>query len=168
MTTVAKGTVRRTGWAAGVVAAVVVAFASGCKTVLVGGRAQHPPDAVPFNGHWYKVFEGKRSWHEAARLCSEMGGSLACIESGEEQEFIARLAAGRYLSLGGTDEAAEDRWVWVNGSPFIYSCWMTGQPNNYGGIEHFLATYDGGEWIDVADSGDGYWMPAGYICEWEK
>jgi hypothetical protein len=45
---------------------------------------------------------------------------------------------------------------------------MKGQPNNYGGNEHCLATYDGGEWVDVADDGNGFWMPTGYICEWER
>jgi hypothetical protein len=45
---------------------------------------------------------------------------------------------------------------------------MSGQPNNYGGEENFLATYDGGEWVDVADEGSGFWMPKGFICEWAK
>ena len=43
---------------------------------------------------------------------------------------------------------------------------MEGQPNNYGGDENYLATYDGGEWVDVAVSGDDFWMPTGFICEW--
>jgi hypothetical protein len=108
------------------------------------------------------------SWHEARRRCAAAGGYLACVETAEEQEFVTRLAAGRYLFLGGTDEAAENRWVWVNGAPFSYSCWMTGQPNNYDGSENYLATYESGEWIDVAGEGEGYWMPVGYICEWER
>ena len=38
---------------------------------------------------------------------------------------------------------------------------------NYDGKEHYLATYDRGEWVDVAADGDGFWMPKGFICEWE-
>ena len=45
---------------------------------------------------------------------------------------------------------------------------MKGQPNDYSGSEDYLATYDGGEWVDVDHSGAGFWMPTGYICEWDR
>ncbi|MFP4105107.1 MAG: lectin-like protein [Phycisphaerae bacterium] len=128
-----------------------------------------PDDAVAFGGHWYKVYEtGDADWKAAKKACEKRGGYLACIESEKEQQFIADLADGRYLSLGGTDEDEEGRWVWINGSKWDYTAWMPGQPNNYGGDENYLATYDNGDWVDVADTGGGFWMPTGYICEWEK
>ncbi len=128
----------------------------------------HPDDAVGFKGHWYKVFEGDLSWHDKKKACEAMGGYLACIESEPEQTFIAGMADGRYLSLGATDEAKEDAWGWINGAPFDYTCWMDGQPNNYGDAENYLATYDSGEWVDVDVEGNMFWMPTGYICEWER
>jgi hypothetical protein len=94
-----------------------------------------------------------------------MRGYLCCIETEAEQKFIAKLANGRYLSLGATDEGDEGTWVWLNGAKWQYTCWMDGQPNNYGGNENYLATYDGGEWVDVAAEGQGFWMPTGFICE---
>jgi hypothetical protein len=127
-----------------------------------------PADAVAFGGHWYKVFIEAGSWHEKKARCEAMGGYLACIETEEEQRFIAGLADNQYLSLGATDEGEEDTWVWVNGAVFDYACWMGGQPNNWGECEHFLATYDGGDWVDVAADGDDFWMPTGFICEWEE
>ena len=127
-----------------------------------------PADAVAWGGHRYKVFEDDLSWHEARDRCEAMGGHLVCIETEKEQQFIADLADGRYLYLGATDEAKEDTWVWVNASPFTYTAWMGGQPNNWGDDEHYLATYDDGEWVDVAAEGDGFWMPIGYICEWDR
>jgi hypothetical protein len=42
-----------------------------------------------------------------------------------------------------------------------------GQPSNYGGNENYLATYAEGQWVDVADEGEGFWMPTGFICEWD-
>ena len=156
---------------AAAVAAVVfsVCRAPGCGSPDVTGKVVcRPADAVPFNGHWYKAFDDKVPWHDAKRKCESMGGYLACIETAAEQAFIAKLANGRYLSLGATDEAKEGDWQWLNGAPFKFTCWMDGQPNNYGGCEHYLATYDGGEWVDVASEGDGFWMPTGYICEWDK
>ena len=127
-----------------------------------------PDDAVPFGGHYYKVFEVEEmSWHEKKAACEAMGGYLCCIETAEEQAFIAALAAERYLSLGGTDEAEEDVWVWVNGAPVDFTAWYPNQPNNYGDEEDYLATYDDGLWVDVAVEGLDFWMPTGYICEWE-
>ena len=126
-----------------------------------------PADAVKFNGHAYKIFAEKISWHEAKKKCEAMGGYLVCIETKAEQGFITKLAKGKYYYLGATDEKKEDEWQWVNGAPWKFTDWMAGQPNNYGGKEHYLATYDEGKWVDVAAEGDGFWMPIGYICEWE-
>ncbi len=131
-------------------------------------KTKRPDDAVQFNGHWYKIYKGQLSWHEKKKKCEELGGYLACIETEAEQKFIAKLANDEYLSLGATDEAEEGEWKWVNGAPFTYKAWMDGQPNNYGGVENYLATYDYGEWVDVAVEGDDFWMPTGYICEWEE
>jgi hypothetical protein len=133
-------------------------------TVPAGQSAE----AQFFQGHWYQAFGRKVSWHEARRICEEMGGYLACIESDAEQRFVADLAGGRYLYLGATDEYREGSWEWINGEPVTYSCWMDGQPNNYGGNEHYLATYDEGMWVDVADEGEGFWMPTGFLCEWDR
>lgn len=147
------------------------ALICGCAAPDVGSvaaKALHPKDAVEFNGHWYKAFDEVGSWHAARKRCEEMGGYLVCIETDKEQEFVCKLADGRYLSLGATDEANEETWVWVNGAKWDFTCWMGGQPNNYGGDEHYLATYDGGEWVDVASEGGGFWMPTGFICEWDK
>jgi hypothetical protein len=128
-----------------------------------------PADAVAFGGHWYKVFdEEDGTWHEKKARCEAMGGYLACIETEEEQTFIAKLADGRYLSLGATDEKQEDTWAWINGAKFEPFGWMEGQPNNYGECEHYLATYDCGEWVDVSVEGHDFWMPTGFICEWDN
>ncbi len=118
-----------------------------------------------FGGHRYKMVVKKISWHDARKECEAAGGMLVCIETKEEQAFIARWANNRYLYLGATDEDEEDTWKWINGAPFEYTAWMDGQPNNYGEEEHYLATYDDGEWVDVAAEGGGFWMPTGYICE---
>jgi hypothetical protein len=134
----------------------------------VAPASKRPADATEFNGHWYKAVDNKISWHDAKKACEELDGYLACIETAKEQEFIVKLANGQYLYLGATDEAKEDTWVWLNGQAWEFTSWMEGQPNNYGGDEHYLATYDGGEWVDVAAEGSGFWMPTGYICEWDK
>lgn len=174
---------RRYAAAALAATAAVSILVTGCRTAratppvdtpapeaTTGKQAQtkRPDDAVAFGGHWYKVFFEDGSWHEKKARCEAMGGYLACIETDKEQEFIASLADNHYLSLGATDEGQEDTWVWINGAPFEYACWMSGQPNNWGESEHYLATYDEGDWVDVSVDGSDFWMPTGFICEWEQ
>lgn len=126
-----------------------------------------PSDAVEYKNHKYKVFKEKISWHEAVKKCYGMGGYLVCIETEDEQRFIEKLAEGKTLWLGGTDEKKEGKWRWINGKSFNYSNWMETQPNNFKNEEHYLAIYEEGKWIDVKSSGNEFWMPVGYICEWE-
>lgn len=125
-------------------------------------------DGKQFKGHWYRAFYIKLSWQEAKKKCEEMGGYLCCIESDEEQQIVAQFVDEKRLYLGGTDEEQECTWKWINGSQWDYTKWMEGQPNNWGGDENYLATYDRGEWVDVAAEGDGFWMPIGFLCEWDK
>jgi hypothetical protein len=144
---------------------------SEATTSDTSAASSRPADAVAFGGHWYRVYEDPdmtMTWHDKKAACEKVGGYLACIETEAEQDFIAELADGAYLSLGATDEAEEDDWRWINGSQWQFTAWMDGQPNDYGGDEHYLATYDGGEWVDVAVEGSDFWMPTGYICEWDK
>lgn len=130
--------------------------------------ASRPADAVAHGGHWYMAFEEDVTWQQAKARCEKMGGYLACITSESEQAFLAELADGRYLYLGGTDEKQEGTWRWIDGSDWKYESWLPGQPNNWGGDENYLATYDGGDWVDVAAEGDGFWMPYGFVCEWDR
>ncbi|WP_435020889.1 family 16 glycoside hydrolase [Tundrisphaera sp. TA3] len=134
--------------------------------------AAYPPGAASFQGHHYKAFPQQISWHAAQDRCRSMGGHLAIIESEEENRFVADLARNRQLDaawLGATDEKAEGRWTWVDGSPMTYANWESSalQPNNKGGIEHYaalLCRFDG-SWCDQPD--DGLPEQPGYICEWD-
>jgi len=127
-----------------------------------------PGEAVEFDGHAYLLVDEVEdlSWEGARRQCESWGGHLAVVTSEEEFTFIADLCDGRYMYLGGTDSAEEGTWAWIDGSPWEFTRWMDGQPNDYGGSEDYLATYDDGEWVDVEGSGKAFWMPTGFICEW--
>jgi hypothetical protein len=145
------------------------AFQAAPGTQVAGAQASSvPANAVSFGGHHYLIVKQKLSWQKAQLWCEAKGGQLACIESEAEQQFIAKLAAGKYYYLGATDQVHEGVFVWINGSRFEYTKWYQGQPNNYDGDEHYLATYKRGEWVDVANEGVGFWMPIGFICEWER
>jgi len=129
-------------------------------------------DVATFDGHRYRIYANEslgeeQTWHAAKRFCEARGGHLAVVTSQAEQDFVTTLCDGRYAWLGATDEEEEGTFVWVDGSEWDYTSWFPDQPNNWND-ENFLATYDGGDWVDVHAEGDDYWMPGFFICEWES
>ncbi len=142
------------------------------EEILLRYPDSRPADTVVFEGNHYKVFideDRELTWHQKKALCERMGGHLAVIETEREQAFIVKLADDRYLSLGASDEEEESVWQWVNGAPWRNESahWFDDQPNNYADEEHYLATFDDGLWVDVAAGGWDWWLPQGFICEWE-
>jgi hypothetical protein len=121
-----------------------------------------PPDAVLYKNKWYRVYVENSGWKSSQAKCQRLGGSLAIVPDKETQDFLKKLANGRKLLLGATNEP-KGVWTWVNGSAVTYTCWERGQPNNLKGREHYLAMGAKGDWLDVVDNSD--WAE-GYICEW--
>lgn len=63
----------------------------------------------------YVLFGRPRPWAEARDACRATGGSLAAVESAEEQAAVASLAqTTAALWLGGTDREVEGKWTWTN------------------------------------------------------
>jgi hypothetical protein len=129
------------------------------------------PGHKEYEGHHYKVFTDVVSWHEARDKCEAMGGYLACVGSADENTFLAKLKGNLSVWLGGTDEAHEGRWKWVDGAQFTYQNWYGPNPNNFGNGEDFLQFGRHGNrvddgWNDAPPR--GYRKMDGFICEWEK
>ena len=129
---------------------------------------QAPQGTRSFEGHRYLFSESieELSWTAAKQQCEAWGGHLAVVTSKAEADFVTELCDGKYAYLGASDAKEEGRWNWVDGTPWEFTFWSDGQPNNYGDSEDYLATYDDGEWVDVDHSGAGFWMPTGFVCEW--
>ena len=123
-----------------------------------------------FNGHRYELVDKVKelSWTHAKEQCAAAGGYLAVVGDQAEADFIAELCDGRYMYLGASDNDKEGEWRWIDGTEWSFTHWMDGQPNDYSGKENYLATYDDGEWVYVDHAGSGFWMPTGYICEWDE
>ena len=54
-----------------------------------------------------------------------------------------------------------DQWRWSDGSPWVYTSWLTDQPDNLSGDQYFVYTNSFGLWADINDQSDTY------ICEIE-
>jgi len=149
-----------------------------------------PGDAVYFEGRAYKAFDIGMTWHEAKAYCESIRGHLTTITSQAEQDFIEGLIENQTKNiywLGGTDEVHEGYWEWVTGEPFEYSNWASWEPDNGGGVQHYLHLYrvpylydqwsgTVGKWSDI--SFDAYVHEheahyfsldtVGFICEWSS
>jgi len=116
-------------------------------------------------GHCYQRVDAALTFNAAAGACRTRGASLVTIADEGEDTFVfdQLIASGMWPWLGGTDEGSEGSWRWVTGEPWSYAPWYPGEPNNQGGVEHYLAYFDTSTplWNDVPDG------PLPYICEWE-
>lgn len=126
--------------------------------------------AVEFNGHYYKAIKDTTiSWHDAKRVCEEMGGHLATISDELENRFVFSLvqSLGVQCWLGATDEEEEGNWKWVTGEPWAY---CPTEFDNRNGQQHYLVMYyfSDGIWDDQSEKNDSFLCQAnGYVCEWD-
>lgn len=124
-----------------------------------------PSDCTLCNGHKFKLFSDTKTWAEAKADCESRGGHLATSTSEEKNEFLKSIAIGKSVWLGGTDEENEGVWKWITGENWDYTNWHCSvQPDNVGGIEHYLQfTWNGeGKWNDLPAT-----SKLRYICECE-
>lgn len=129
------------------------------------------------NDHWYEVVTSESVTWTAARsaaLALGAGWDLATVGSAAEHAFVTSLLnpsspQRSHYWLGATDLAQEGVWQWVDGTPWSFSLWGTGEPNNAGAAEHYLA-YDlrGTTWVfnDAPDNvGQTFGFARGFIVE---
>lgn len=137
-------------------------------------------DDVLWQGHRYRVFTENMTWKEAEEYCRSLGGHLASITSPTEQALIARMVENQklwFFWLGGTDEAEEGEWVWVDGEKWSYSNWGRAEPNNdmstgesYLGFLNRATSYGYRfQWNDFNNEGSRESLSNfGFICEWDE
>lgn len=130
-----------------------------------------------FMGHEYEVVltPDGITW-EAARTAAQgigAGWDLAMIADLAENTFVESLlnptlTDRSHFWIGGTDAASEGTWLWVDGSPVVFTDWAGVEPNNVGvGGENFLA-YDlrSGTWAwNDASNGSASGLIRGYVAE---
>ncbi len=84
-----------------------------------------------------------------------LGGRLVTINDAAEAMFLAQEfgTTDRYW-IGLSDEATEGTFVWDSGQAVGYVDWLTGQPNNTAGLEHWVCmNFDAsGRWNDTQSS----------------
>ena len=135
------------------------------------GAPPYPADAKAFGGHHYALVMEPLTWNQARKACEKMGGHLVTIGTQEEDEAVKSLLSGPGNGkcrpwIGLTDEKKHGRFTWIDGTPFDYSGWAAGEPNNMGGVEHYGSIFANGKgWNDCSFKDP---KVTGYICEWDR
>ncbi|MGZ3406382.1 MAG: lectin-like protein, partial [Polyangia bacterium] len=113
------------------------ASASTCTTMCkkraacgsVSGAAAAKID--PATGHCYVAWPGPINFASAQRDCQSRGGYLAVVTSSAENSIVNAVSGLSQMWIGlEITHAATDSFRWVDGEPFLYSAFATGEPNN--------------------------------------
>ncbi len=128
-----------------------------------------------YDGHYYQVIQQRVNWNTAHQNCVNMYGHLATITSAEENAALARIVTnhGGSTWLGACRESwikADgdfNKWVWITGEEWVYSNWVSGEPNNYQNLPETCAHMyaSSGLWNDFHY---GNTDATAYVCEWDS
>lgn len=129
------------------------------------------------NGHWYAFDSTLVSWQGARAIARARGGELASLTSAAERLFwMSMIPVGAGIPgcagcawLGGyQDRTAPDYaepaggWRWTDGSPWSYTFWNPGEPNNLNGQDYLYGSGPtNGRWDDSDGSCCGP-----FVIEW--
>ena len=122
-----------------------------------------PADAKFFNGKWYHVYIEKTTWPDAKHKCTRLGGRLAVVPDQQTNVFIRDLTKDLVLWLGAS-EKVNGLWEWVDGTPWKFTGWSKGEPDDPG--LDVLITWKGA-WGDTPPKAQPGVVVVGYVCEWK-
>ncbi|MFT3909369.1 MAG: lectin-like protein [Ferruginibacter sp.] len=110
---------------------------------------QHPYIG-DFNGYRYFTDNGfEFTWAQANAMAHAWGVELVSIGSAAENDFLRSHMDPYYKYwIGLSDTATEGTFKWTDGTPFTYSNWASGEPNNANDEDYVVMTSNG-KWNDV-------------------
>ena len=104
-----------------------------------------------FNQNCYRLFDNPANFAEAEDVCKQNHGHLVSIHSEEENSFAASFSSGGRFWIGGADNGPVDVYSWSDGTPWDFSSWWRGEPNNDSGKGFDCAVYETSikQWVDI-------------------
>jgi cysteine-rich repeat protein len=111
------------------------------------------------DGHAYRHFIARVTFHEAAAACTGLGGHLVSFADAAEQDFVGARFPGA-VWIGAVVDEKTGQFAWLTGEPFVYKDFAPGEPNVRS--HRCLALEVDRRWYDRR-CGDRH----GFICEVE-
>ena len=106
-----------------------------------------PSTALHYRNHSYYAVSTDTvlSFWQAKSYCESMGGYLAVINDDNENEalydYVFDALGYQSAYFGLTNDGSDDEWYWADGSEYGYTNWLSGQPDNQNGNEHYALFY---------------------------
>ncbi|XP_059372730.1 ladderlectin-like [Carassius carassius] len=120
-----------------------------------------------FGSRCNKFIFFQETWITVERNRIALHANLASVHSEQENDFLLGLLPSSTTQcwLGNQDAVEEGQWLWSDGTPYDYSNWCSGEPNN-------LNVENCGElnWAVRKQSSDHCWNDEscsnsmGYVC----
>ena len=132
------------------------------------------PAVNPANGHTYYLLSAD-TWNNSEAFAQTLGGNLVTINDAAENQWVFNtffpmisISGDPALWIGLSDPTLNDGsgsqhaadFVWADGESATYRNWVSGEPNNAGGVEYYAAMrspFDTlpGTWNDLSNTGGG-------------
>ena len=90
----------------------------------------------------FRFFSERLFWFDAEASCKSYGGDLASIPDASTNSFVMDLImdpSSSWVLIGGIK--VNESWTWVDGTPWEYTNWATGRPDDHLNVENCLNIY---------------------------
>ena len=107
------------------------------------------------------------AWNTAEAFCQAEGGHLASVGSSATEDYLTKGLANRGYDrawFGGSDIEEEGTWKWADCTPWEFTFWKAGEPNNFGGNQHCLWHHIHHQWDDYKCSEEHLFVCSKKIC----
>ena len=119
--------------------------------IEIGDDNPTQTEIFTYNGNEYRLTSTNLTQAEAQAEAESLGGNLVTINDSAEQQWLEDTFGSRErLWTGLTDRRQEGEFEWVSGEAVTYTNWASGQPDNFGLGENFVALEKNGQWSDYA------------------
>lgn len=149
------GTPSGTNYRFRVISTNLAATGSASSAVTINGVLGNIPNPAIFryignvNGKNYYQSINTQSWANAKLNCESNGGHLATISNDAENDLFYANADNGRLYIGLSDAVTENVFLWENNTPYGYSNWHAGNPDNASNEDYVEMRDDNGRWNDI-------------------
>ena len=108
------------------------------------------------------------NWTDAEDFCKMKGAHLASVTSTATNDYALKGKDKRrmyHLWIGGSDLEVEGVWKWADCSPWEFTFWRSGEPNNYHGAQDCINYHpEDRRWDDYQCNTKAWFLCSKMIC----